>query len=104
MREALAAAPLRPPRSPRCIAPRGRRGAGRSGAVVEAAGEDRGGQRFRVHLARRGDVEWLKPFGCVEQQRRTVAAPPERERQLSAEAGELKALEIAQRARLCNCK
>ena len=76
----------------------------RSGAVVEAAGEDRGGECFRVHLARRGDVEWLEPFGCVEQQRRTVGASPEREHEFGAEAGELCALEVAQRARLCDCE
>ena len=78
--------------------PSGRGHLTRADAAIEAAGEDRGSERFQVRLARRSAVEWLEPLGCIEQQRRSVAAAPEREHDLGAQASEPRALKLVQRA------
>ena len=86
--------------SSRRSTPSGRGHLSRADAAIEAAGEDRGSERFQVRLARRSTVEWLELLGCIEQQRRSVAAAPEREHDLGAQASEPGALEVVQRAPL----
>ena len=53
--------------------------------IAETAGEHRRGERLQVRLARQRRVERLEPPGGVEQQRRRVAAAPQRERDLRAQ-------------------
>src|SRR5436309_1932723 len=74
----------------------------RADAAIEAAGEDRGSERFQVRLARRSTVKWLEPFGCIEQQRRSVAAAREREHDLGAQASKAGALKVVEWAHLRN--
>ena len=81
-------------------APSGRGHLTRADAAIEAAGEDRGSERFQVRLARQSGVEWLELLGCIEKQGRSVAAAPEREHDLGAQASELRALKLVQRAPL----
>ena len=66
----------------------------------QAAGEHRRGQRVQVGLARESDVEWLEPFGGLEQQRRGVAAAARRECDLRAEQVDPGALELVERSGL----
>ena len=81
-------------------APSGRGHLTRADAAIEAAGEDRGSERFQVRLARQSGVEWLELLGCIEKQGRSVAAAPEREHDLGAQASEPRALKLVQRAPL----
>ena len=89
------------------IAPEGSRRRGRGAgdlehvpAIVEAAGEYRGGERFEARLARLPGVERHQALGSVEQQRWRVAAAPDRERDLRAHPLQPGAPELVQRGEL----
>ncbi len=68
--------------------------------VAEAAGEDRGGERFEARLARQRGVERDQALGGVEQQWRCVAAAPAGERELRAQPLHPRALELVERGEL----
>ena len=67
---------------------------------VEATRVDRRAERLEVRLARLREIERFERSGGVEQQRRGVAAAPEREHDLGAQACEPGPLEVVQRAQL----
>ena len=66
----------------------------------EAAAKRRGRKRIQVGLAGQPDVERLEPLGGREQQRGSVAAAVQRERDLSLEQVNPDPLELVERSRL----
>ena len=90
---------LRPGRPQRCGS-RGARDLPRVLPVGQSAGVDRGHQGFEIGLPGQLGVQALQPLRCPQHERRRVAAPSQRERDLRPHPLHARLAELAQRSEL----